>query len=157
MGALDYWVQEIHVDGFHFNLASVLFQDQCGQPTRSSPILWDIESDPRMADTRIIAQAWDAAGFSTQWEPSLGTDGLNGIVAIATTFAVSSGETMAPSSTLRRGSSAAQTSTPLPFTPYTTASAFTSHDGFALNDLVSHNRRHNLANRENNEDGADET
>ena len=63
MGALDYWVQEIHVDGFHFNLASALFQDQCGQPMRSPPILWDIESDPRMAGTRIIAEAWDAAGL----------------------------------------------------------------------------------------------
>jgi glycogen operon protein len=63
LDCLRYWVRDMHVDGFRFDLASVLARDEWGQPLRSPPILWDIESDPVLAGTKIIAEAWDAGGL----------------------------------------------------------------------------------------------
>ena len=60
---LRYWVEEMHVDGFRFDLASVLSRDEWGQPLKSPQTLWTIESDPVLAGTKIIAEAWDAAGL----------------------------------------------------------------------------------------------
>ena len=54
--ALDHWVSEMHVDGFRFDLASVLARDEWGQPMRSPPILWDIESAPYLVGAKIIAE-----------------------------------------------------------------------------------------------------
>jgi isoamylase len=61
--SLRYWVEAMHVDGFRFDLASVLARDETGQPVPNPPILWDIESDPILAGTKLIAEAWDAAGL----------------------------------------------------------------------------------------------
>ena len=61
--SLRYWVTEMHVDGFRFDLASILSRDQTGQPLPNPPVLWDIESDPALAGTKLIAEAWDAAGL----------------------------------------------------------------------------------------------
>ena len=61
--SLRYWVEEMHVDGFRFDLASILARDSSGQPMSNPPVLWDIESDPSLAGTKIIAEAWDAAGL----------------------------------------------------------------------------------------------
>ena len=63
MDSLRYWVQQMHVDGFRFDLASVLSRGQDRQPMKYPPILWDIDSDPVLAGTKIIAEAWDAAGL----------------------------------------------------------------------------------------------
>src|SRR5688572_6104257 len=63
LDSLRYWVQEMHVDGFRFDLASILARDTSGQPLPNPPVLWDIESDPALADTKLIAEAWDAAGL----------------------------------------------------------------------------------------------
>ena len=60
---LRYWVQEMHVDGFRFDLASILSRDESGQPVPNPPVLWDIESEPALAGTKLIAEAWDAAGL----------------------------------------------------------------------------------------------
>jgi len=60
---LQYWVQGMHVDGFRFDLASVLARDESGIPLKNPPILWEIESDPILASTKIIAEAWDASGL----------------------------------------------------------------------------------------------
>ena len=62
-GCLEYWVKEMHVDGFRFDLASVLSRDEIGEPLKNPPVLWEIESDPVLAGTKIIAEAWDAAGL----------------------------------------------------------------------------------------------
>src|SRR5262249_41174302 len=59
--SLRYWVIEMHVDGFRFDLASILSRDESGQPLANPPILWDIETDPLLAGTKLIAEAWDAA------------------------------------------------------------------------------------------------
>ena len=61
--SLRYWVNEMHVDGFRFDLASILSRDENGQPLANPPVLWDIESDPVLAGTKLIAEAWDAAGL----------------------------------------------------------------------------------------------
>ena len=63
LDSLRYWVSEMHVDGFRFDLASVLARDEAGRPMASPPILWDIESDPVLANVKLIAEAWDAGGL----------------------------------------------------------------------------------------------
>src|SRR4029077_11974708 len=63
MDCLRHWVLAMHVDGFRFDLASVLARDESGHPLANPPILWEIEPDPVLAGTRIIAEAWDAAGL----------------------------------------------------------------------------------------------
>ena len=61
--SLRYWVTQMHVDGFRFDLASILSRDESGHPLPNPPVLWDIESDPLLAGTKLIAEAWDAAGL----------------------------------------------------------------------------------------------
>ena len=61
--SLRYWVEVMHVDGFRFDLASILSRDEAGRPLANPPILWDIETDPVLAGTKLIAEAWDAAGL----------------------------------------------------------------------------------------------
>ena len=61
--SLRYWVTQMHVDGFRFDLASILSRDEAGHPLPNPPVLWDIESDPLLAGTKLIAEAWDAAGL----------------------------------------------------------------------------------------------
>jgi glycogen operon protein len=61
--SLRYWVEEMHVDGFRFDLASILARDSNGAVMSNPPVLWDIESDPVLAGTKMIAEAWDAAGL----------------------------------------------------------------------------------------------
>src|SRR5262249_15000257 len=54
--SLRYWVTEMHVDGFRFDLAAILSRDETGRPTPNPPVLWDIESDPLLAGTKLIAE-----------------------------------------------------------------------------------------------------
>ena len=61
--SLRYWVEEMHVDGFRFDLASILARDASGAVMANPPVLWDIESDPSLAGMKFIAEAWDAAGL----------------------------------------------------------------------------------------------
>src|SRR5207244_8807137 len=61
--SLRYWVEAMHVDGFRFDLASILARDESGKVMPSPPVLWDIESDPALAGVKLIAEAWDAAGL----------------------------------------------------------------------------------------------
>ena len=63
LDSLKYWVECMHVDGFRFDLASILSRDPSGQPMPSPPVLWDIESEPALAGVKLIAEAWDAAGL----------------------------------------------------------------------------------------------
>ena len=63
MDSLRYSVQEMHVDGFRFDLASVLSRGEDNQPLADPPILWDIDTDPVLAGTKVIAEAWDTAGL----------------------------------------------------------------------------------------------
>ena len=63
LDSLRYWANHMHVDGFRFDLASVLERDESGNLLPRPPVLWDIDSDPRLAGTKLIAEAWDAAGL----------------------------------------------------------------------------------------------
>ena len=63
LDSLRYWVEQMHVDGFRFDLASILSRGSSGELLPNPPVLWDIESDPVLAGTKLIAEAWDAAGL----------------------------------------------------------------------------------------------
>jgi len=153
--SLRYWVSEMHVDGFRFDLASILSRDQHGRPMASPPILWDIESDPILANVKLIAEAWDAAGLYQvgdfagdswkEWNGRFRDDvraflkGDNG-TARAMAFRL----TGSPDVYEREERE-----------PEQSINFVTCHDGFTLNDLVSYNAKHNEMNGEGNRDGAD--
>jgi len=151
---LRYWVAEMHVDGFRFDLASVLSRDQFGRPLEDPPILWSIESDPILAGTKIIAEAWDAAGLYqvgsfigdrfAEWNGPFRDDvrrfvrGEPGMVyRLANRIQGSPDIYTQPDRETTRS-----------------VNFITCHDGFTLNDLVSYNEKHNEANGEENRDGA---
>jgi glycogen operon protein len=83
------WVGEMHGDGFRFDLASILARDASGHVLPNPPVLWDIESDPLLAGTKLIAEAWDAAGLY-QVVASSTAVARSGTVAFAMTPAISS-------------------------------------------------------------------
>jgi glycogen operon protein len=154
--SLRYWVTEMHVDGFRFDLASILSRDQNGHPLPNPPVLWDIESDPALAGTKLIAEAWDAAGLYQvgsfvgdtwkEWNGRFRDDvrdffrGANGSVTRLADRVLGSPEMYA-----HEGREAEQS-----------VNFVTCHDGFTLNDLVSYDRKHNQANGEGNRDGHDD-
>ncbi|MCG8475212.1 MAG: glycogen debranching protein GlgX [Cytophagales bacterium] len=154
--SLIYWVKEMHVDGFRFDLASVLSRDEDGNPMKNPPILWEIESEPALAGTKIIAEAWDAAGLY-----QVGT-------FIGDRWAEWNGKFRDDVRRFMRGDN--QTVQALAARIFGSPDVFqkekrntdrsihfvTCHDGFTLWDLVSYNEKHNLLNRENNQDGMDE-
>jgi len=154
--SLRYWVEEMHVDGFRFDLASILARDSSGQVMSNPPVLWDIESDPVLAGTKMIAEAWDAAGLyqvgsfvGDSWREWNGRfrddvrDFFRGEEHSVTRFAdryLGSPEIYGHKEREAEHS----------------VNFVTCHDGFTLNDLVSYNQKHNEANGENNRDGADD-
>jgi isoamylase len=153
--SLRYWVAEMHVDGFRFDLASILARDEDGRPLENPPVLWDIESDPVLAGTKLIAEAWDAAGLyqvgtfvGDSWMEWNGRfrDDVRGFVK-------------ADSGTVRRLAQRMLGSPDIfghqEREPEQSINFVTCHDGFTLNDLVSYNLKHNEANGEGNRDGAD--
>jgi len=156
LDSLRYWVEGMHVDGFRFDLASILARDSSGQLMQTPPVLWDIESDPSLAGKKIIAEAWDAAGLYQvgsfpgdswrEWNGKFRDDvrsffrGDEGMVTrIADRFLGS------PELYIHKQREAEQS-----------INFVTCHDGFTLNDLVSYDQKHNTANGENNQDGADD-
>ena len=157
LDSLRYWVEEMHVDGFRFDLASILARDATGQPMPNPPVLWDIESDPVLAGTKLIAEAWDAAGLyqvgsfvGDSWKEWNGRfrDDVRGFFRGEPGIgrrASPTGCSAAPRSTATKEREAEQS-----------INFVTCHDGFTLNDLVSYNDKHNEANGENNRDGADD-
>jgi glycogen operon protein len=154
--SLRYWVKEMHVDGFRFDLASILSRDASGQPMPNPPVLWDIESDPALAGTKLIAEAWDAAGLYQvgsfvgdawkEWNGRFRDDVRNffrgepGSLRRVADRIVGSPEIYG-----HKGREAEQS-----------VNFVTCHDGFTLNDLVSYNHKHNDANGEDNRDGAND-
>ncbi len=155
MDSLRYWVEHMHVDGFRFDLASSLSRGIDGRVLDDPPILWSIESDPVLAGTKIIAEAWDAGGLyqvhnfvGLRWAVWNGQfrDTVRG-------FLKSDPGTVGPLADAIIGS-------PNLFgqpnrDPVRSINFITAHDGFTLNDLVSYNRKHNWTNGYNNRDGTD--
>ena len=154
--SLRYWVEVMHVDGFRFDLASILARDSSGQVMSNPPVLWDIESDPALAGTKMIAEAWDAAGLyqvgsfvGDSWKEWNGRfrddvrDFFRGAQHSVTRLA---DRLLGSPEVYRHKDREAEQS----------VNFVTCHDGFTLNDLVSYNHKHNEGNGENNRDGADD-
>jgi isoamylase len=154
--SLRYWVEAMHVDGFRFDLASILDRDESGNLLPTPPVLWDIESDPTLAGTKLIAEAWDAAGLYQvgsfvgdswrEWNGQFRDD-------IRSFFRGDEGS-VAPLADRLLGSP--QIYGHKEREAEESVNFVTSHDGFTLNDLVSYNQKHNEANGEDNRDGAND-
>jgi glycogen operon protein len=156
LDSLRYWVTHMHVDGFRFDLASVLARDETGTPVPNPPVVWDIESDPVLAGTKMIAEAWDAAGLyqvgsfvGDSWQEWNGRfrDDVRG-------FLKSDRGTV--SGVARRLLGSPDIFGHEEREPEQSINFVTCHDGFTLNDLVSYNQKHNQENGENNRDGMNE-
>ncbi len=150
LDSLRYWFIEMNVDGFRFDLASILGRDQNGEMLNNPPLIEWIEEDPILRNAKIIAEAWDAGGayqigkFPGRWAEWngryrddirrfwRGDSGTKGLFATRLT-----------------GSSDLYQST----TPCRSINFITCHDGFTLNDLVSFNTKNNIENGEDNRDG----
>jgi glycogen operon protein len=154
--SLRYWVTQMHVDGFRFDLASILSRDEDGQPLPNPPVLWDIESDPLLAGTKLIAEAWDAAGLyqvgsfvGDAWQEWNGRarDDIRRFIK-GEDHTVSGLATRLLGSPDIYGHKEREAEHSINFV--------TCHDGFTLNDLVSYNGKHNEANGDNNTDGAND-
>ncbi|MBN1317542.1 MAG: glycogen debranching protein GlgX [Anaerolineales bacterium] len=155
LDSIRYWVQEMHIDGFRFDLAAVFFRDESGRPMENPPILWEIESDPVLADTKIIAEAWDAAGLYqvgsfigdrwAEWNGKYRDDVrrfIRGDEGKVVDFA-------------NRLMGSPDLYTDPGRQPHRSINYVACHDGFTLNDLVSYDKKYNLANGEGNQDGPD--
>jgi glycogen operon protein len=154
--SLRYWVTEMHVDGFRFDLASILSRDEKGHAIPNPPVLWDIESDPRLAGTKLIAEAWDAAGLyqvgsfiGDTWQEWNGRfrDDVRAFVKgdPGTVSKLASRLLGSPDIYAHEEREAEQS-----------INFVACHDGFTLNDVVSYNQKHNDANGEDNRDGAND-
>jgi glycogen operon protein len=151
--SLRYWVREMHVDGFRFDLASILSRDEKGNPLENPPVLWDIESDPVLAGTKLMAEAWDAAGLYQvgsfvgdswkEWNGKFRDDIRRFLI----------GENQVVSSFASRMLGSPDVYGHQEREPEQSINFVTCHDGFTLLDLFSYNEKHNEANGENNRDG----
>ena len=156
VSCLEYWVREMHVDGFRFDLASALGRGEDGEPMYNAPVLWNIEFSEVLARTHIIAEAWDAGGLyqvggfpgfrSAEWNGRYRdvvrrfVRGDRGLVAEVATRLSGSSDLYERQGRL----------------PINSINFVTCHDGFTLQDLVSYNEKHNEVNGEKNRDGMDE-
>jgi len=155
LDSLRYWTTTFHVDGFRFDLASILSRDDEGRPIEEPPLLWEIEGDPVLEHTTLIAEAWDAAGLYQvgrfpgerwcEWNGRFRDDvrrfwkgeaDMTGVLA----------QRMLGSPDLYEAEDRQ---------PAQGVNFVTCHDGFTLADLVSYERKHNLANGEGNRDGGE--
>lgn len=152
---LRYWVLQMHVDGFRFDLGSILSRSQIGELLKDPPLLHRISEDPVLARTKIIAEPWDAGGAYqvgwfpggrwAEWNDRYRDDmrrfwrGDKGMLGLGASRACGSADIYAASG--RK--------------PYHSINYITCHDGFTMNDLVSYNVKHNADNGEGNIDGSD--
>ena len=156
LDCLRYWVVEMHVDGFRFDLASILGRDRTGHLIPNPPLLESIAEDPILRQVKLIAEAWDAGGAYlvgrfpgerwSEWNGQFrddvrrfwrGDQGMAGALA----------NRLCGSADLYDHSGKA---------PVNSINFVTCHDGFTLHDLVSYQYKHNLPNGEENRDGAND-
>ena len=154
---LRYWVTTYRVDGFRFDLASILGRNEDGTPMDKPPLLQTLAFDPILGDVKLIAEAWDAGGLYQvgnfpswkRWSE------WNGKYRDDLRDFLKGGYWKAPEAALRISGSSDLYN---PFERGTNASInfITCHDGFSLYDLYSYNHKHNEANGWNNTDGSDD-
>ncbi|HEV7138168.1 MAG TPA: glycogen debranching protein GlgX [Steroidobacteraceae bacterium] len=156
LDSLRYWVREMHVDGFRFDLAAVLSRDEEGNPIASPPVLRDIESDPVLANVKLIAEAWDATGtYQVGHFVDNGWSEWNGRFRDDMRRFVKGDERTVRTLSCRIAGSP-DIYGPERRSPAQSVNFVTCHDGFTLADLVSYDRKHNENNLAGNRDGADE-
>ena len=152
--SLRYWAEVMHIDGFRFDLASVLSRDEYGKPLENPPVLWEIESVPSLAHVKLIAEAWDAGGLYqvgsfigekwAEWNGHYRDDvrkfvkGEKGVVKNLASRILGSPD-IYPDPDRE---------------PNRSINFITCHDGFTMNDLVSYNDKHNEDNLEDGLDGS---
>jgi isoamylase len=153
ISCLEYWVREMHVDGFRFDLASALARGEDGEPLHDSPVLWGIELSDQLAPTRLIAEAWDAAGlYQVGSFPGYRWAEWNGRYRdVVRRFVRGDKDIIRELATRISGSS--DFYQPQQRLPINSINFITCHDGFTLYDLFSYNEKHNHANGEENRDG----
>ena len=154
--SLRYWVEEMHVDGFRFDLASILSRDASGHPLPDPPVLWDIESDPVLAGTKLLAEAWDAAGLYQvgsfvgdawkEWNGRFRDDVRDFFRSQPGSLSRLADRMVGSHEIYGHKEREAEQS----------VNFVTCHDGFTLNDLVSYDQKHNEANGEDNRDGSND-
>ena len=153
LDSLRYWVRETHVDGFRFDEGSILARGEDGDPLKHPPVVWQIELDEELSDSKLIAEAWDAAGLYqighfpgdrwAEWNGRYRDDirrfvkGDPGLVGALASRLAGSADLYEDDGEL----------------PINSINFITCHDGFTLNDLVSYDAKHNESNGENNQDG----
>ncbi len=156
LDSLRYWVEEMHVDGFRFDLASILTRDPKGKPMTHPLLIEAISQDPLLSKVHLIAEAWDASGLYQlgsfpKWGPWSEWNGryrdivrrfIKGTDAKAGLFA----NVLCGSEMIYRNSG----------TPLSSINFITAHDGFSLRDLVTYQGKHNYDNGEGNRDGANQ-
>jgi len=154
LDSLRYWARDMHVDGFRFDLASVLSRDEKGSPELRPPVLLDVESDPALASCKLIAEAWDPGGLYQvgafvgdswlEWNGRFRDDvraylkGDAGVIPRLSERLLGSPDLFAHENR----------------EPQESVNFVACHDGFTLNDVVSYDAKHNEANGEDNRDGS---
>ena len=151
---LRFWVQEMHVDGFRFDLATILSRDRWGHLSGNPALTARIAEDPLLRTAKIIAEPWDVAGYQVgnfpggrwaEWNDKYRDQirqfwrGDPGLTSALATRLAGSGDLYHPNGR----------------TPNHSVNFIAAHDGFTLNDVVSYNQKHNEANGEDNKDGHD--
>lgn len=157
LDCLRYWASEYHIDGFRFDLASILGRDPWGAPLANPPLLETLAFDPILAKCKLIAEAWDAGGlYQVGSFPAFGRwaewngkyrDGIRKFLK---------GEPGRVGDMAQRLQGSPDLYSWAGRSPATSINFITAHDGFTLADLVSFNGKHNEANGEHNNDGTND-
>src|SRR6202049_3104087 len=156
LDSLRYWVDAMHVDGFRLDLASILERDGSGNLLPNPPVLWDIESDPALAGSKLIAEVWDAAGLYQvgsfigdswrEWNGRFRDDVRSFFRGDGGSVALLADRLLGSPAIYGHKEREAEAS----------VNYVTCHDGFTLNDLISYDHKHNEANGEDNHDGVED-
>ncbi|MDR1862881.1 MAG: glycogen debranching protein GlgX [Treponema sp.] len=154
LDCLHYWVVEMHVDGFRFDLGSILGRDQSGRLMENPPVLERIAEDPVLNSTKIIAEAWDAGGaYQVGWFPGRWAEWNDRFRDDMRRYW--RGEPRQTRHLATRLSGSSDLYLRDGRKPFHSINFVTSHDGFTMMDLVSYDWKHNERNGEQNRDGGD--
>lgn len=159
LDSLRYWVREMHIDGFRFDLASIFMRNTDGSLNLTDPpLISEITNDPELSNIRMIAEAWDISSYQLgrnfpgftwlQWNGPFRDD-------VRAFIKGDSGKVDAMMNRLYGSEDLFPDTLEFAFHAYQSVNFVTAHDGFTLYDLVSYNRKHNEANGHNNQDGSD--
>ncbi len=153
---LEYWVREMHVDGFRFDEGSVLTRGEDGAPLQHPPVIWSTELSETLADAKLFAEAWDAAGlYQIGYFPGYRWGEWNGRYRDDVRRFVR-GDSGLVGAVAARIAGSADLYQSRGRQPINSVNFINCHDGFTLNDLVSYDGKHNDANGEQNRDGNDD-